>query len=382
MEPVARRMWVRSHSSSVLTSFQPRQERVVEGEEIIPEMIKSSRLQRLREKPVKPFSEFLTDNFNRQHDYLRISITERCNLRCLYCMPEEGIELSPTEKLLTTDEIVKIAELFVSQGVTKIRLTGGEPTVRKDVVELVSRLNKIDGLKEICITSNGIALHRKLPELFANGLTSLNLSLDTLVEGKFTLITRRNGLSAVMKSLNKALELKVPKIKINVVIMKGINEDEILNFVELTRDSPIEVRFIEFMPFGGNKWSNDKMVSYQDIISNIETKYKLHRLEQKHGDTASVYKIDGFLGKLGFITSMTNHFCSTCTRLRITNDGNLKVCLFGNEEVSLKNLIREGANNEQLLNVIGRAVKNKKEKHAGLGLLENMPNRPMILIGG
>ncbi|OUM55807.1 hypothetical protein BVG19_g5405 [[Candida] boidinii] len=350
----------------------------------IPE--KRTRLQILKSNPseIKEFSRFLTDNFNRKHDYLRISITERCNLRCVYCMPEEGIELSPNEKLLTTDEIIKIAKIFIKQGVRKIRLTGGEPTVRKDIVSLVKRLNELEGLEEICITSNGIALHRKLPELIENGLTSLNLSLDTLVDGKFILITRRNGLSAVLKSLNKALELNIPKLKINIVIMKGFNEDEIINFVELSKSNKIEVRFIEYMPFDGNKWSNNKMITYQDILSNIKVKYpNIERLSHKHGDTAKVYKIPGFEGKIGFITSMTDNFCSTCTRLRITNDGNLKVCLFGNEELNLRDLIRdENITEPELLNHIEKAVKNKKEKHAGMDELSKLPNRPMILIGG
>ncbi|GME90500.1 hypothetical protein B5S28_g2739 [[Candida] boidinii] len=345
-----------------------------------------TRLEILKSNPseIKEFSKFLTDNFNRKHDYLRISITERCNLRCVYCMPEEGIELSPNEKLLTTDEIIKIAKIFIKQGVRKIRLTGGEPTVRKDIVTLVKRLNELEGLEEICITSNGIALHRKLPELIKNGLTSLNLSLDTLVDGKFILITRRNGLSAVLKSLNKALELNIPKLKINIVIMKGFNEDEIINFVELSKSNKIEVRFIEYMPFDGNKWSNNKMITYQDILSNIKVKYpNIERLSHKHGDTAKVYKIPGFEGKIGFITSMTDNFCSTCTRLRITNDGNLKVCLFGNEELNLRDLIRdENITESELLNQIEKAVKNKKEKHAGIDELSKLPNRPMILIGG
>ncbi|ODV83596.1 hypothetical protein CANARDRAFT_202708 [[Candida] arabinofermentans NRRL YB-2248] len=347
------------------------------------QIIPSTRLDKLRSKPIKPFSDFLTDTFGRQHDYLRISITERCNLRCTYCMPEEGIELSPTDKLLTTDEIIRIASIFIKQGVRKIRLTGGEPTVRKDIIDLVKKLNGLKGLEEICITSNGLALHRKLPELFENGLTALNLSLDTLINGKFQLITRRNGLNAVLKSLNKALDLNLPKIKINIVVMKNINDDEILNFVELSRDKPIEIRFIEYMPFDGNKWSNEKLVSYNDILNQIKSKYPdIQRLKHNHGDTAKVFQIPNFKGKLGFITSMTSDFCNSCTRLRITSDGNLKVCLFGNDELNLKKLIINGHDDDFILNEIGKAVKLKKEKHAGLGELENMPNRPMILIGG
>ncbi|KAH3658687.1 uncharacterized protein OGAPODRAFT_15325 [Ogataea polymorpha] len=298
-------------------------------------------------------------------------------------MPEEGVDLSPPEHMLTTEEIVKLARIFAQHGIRKVRLTGGEPTVRKDIVELVSKLNQISGIEEICMTSNGLALHRKLPDLFKNGLTSLNLSLDTLINGKFLLITRRNGLSAVMRSLKTALELDIPKVKINVVVMKNLNEDEILDFVELSKHDKVEVRFIEYMPFDGNKWSTNKLVSYEDILSNIKVRHpNIQRLPHKHGDTAKVYQIPGFKGKVGFITSMTSDFCSTCTRLRITSDGNLKVCLFDNTEVSLRDMLRAGYSDDKLMQRIGEAVKNKKEKHAGIDVLGDQPNRPMILIGG
>mgnify|MGYP003365338929 CR=1 FL=1 len=343
------------------------------------------RLARLRKQNIKEFSEFLTDTFGRHHDYLRISITEKCNLRCRYCMPEEGVKLTPDEKLLTTDEIIRLAKIFASEGVHKIRLTGGEPTVRRDVVELVKRLHQIPGIDEICMTSNGLALHRKLPALFENGLTSLNLSMDTMVNGKFILITRRNGLSAVIKSLRKAIAIGVPKVKINTVVMRNINDDEIVNFVDLTKDYPIDVRFIEYMPFDGNKWSKNKMVPFKEILEKIAVKYpNIVRLQPKPGDTAKMYQVPTFTGRVGFITSMTSDFCSTCTRLRITNDGNLKVCLFGNEEVSLRDILRKGASDKAVLKVIGKAVKKKNAKHGGLTVaqLKDRPNRPMILIGG
>lgn len=334
-------------------------------------------------KNAKPITHFLTDNFNRRHDYLRISITERCNLRCLYCMPEEGVPLQPDSQILSTDEIIQIAEMFVKQGVKKIRLTGGEPTVRKDILEIMERLNQIEGLSEICMTSNGIALNRKLPKLAKSGLTSLNLSLDTLVEGKFTLITRRNGLSNVLKSLETALELGIPKVKLNVVIVRGLNDDEILNFVKLAQYYPLEVRFIEYMPFDGNKWEVEKVISFKEIIDIIKTKHPIiEQLTHKYGETSKIFQIPGFKGKLGFITSMTSDFCGDCTRLRITSDGNLKVCLFGNDEVSIKNLLRAGVDESEILEVVGKAVKGKKEKHAGLDELPKMANRPMILIGG
>lgn len=202
-------------------------------------------------KDAKPFSSFLTDTFDRKHTYLRISVTERCNLRCLYCMPEEGVPLSPPDHLLSTPEILHLAELFVSEGVTKIRLTGGEPTVRKDIVELVTELGKLKskGLKEIAITSNGIVLAKKLPKLVEGGLTAVNLSLDTLDPFKFQFMTRRKGLDNVLRTIETALQLGVSPLKINCVVMKGVNDGEIMDFIEMTKNKPIEVRFIEYMPF-------------------------------------------------------------------------------------------------------------------------------------
>lgn len=382
------------------------------------------RLTALKNDPApRPFSSFLTDNYARQHNYLRISVTERCNLRCLYCMPEEGIQLSPQEHNLTTPEIIYLSELFVKQGVDKIRLTGGEPTVRKDIVSLMQQIGQLRslGLKELCITTNGISLHRKLDSMVESGLTGVNLSLDTLDPFQFTLMTRRNGHDAVMKSINRILEMNKLgagiKLKINCVVMKGLNEREIIPFVELGREKDIEVRFIEYMPFDGNKWSENKMLSFKDMLAVIRAKYPdLHRVKDHHNDTSKTYKVPGFVGRIGFITSMTENFCGTCNRLRITSDGNLKVCLFGNSEVSLRDILRESnqgkpfdfeamealkqlesgarqalsgtgvrrttAREAQLLNIIGMAVKRKEEKHAGIGDLENMKNRPMILIGG
>ena len=371
----------------------------------------------------KPFSAFLTDSFQREHDYLRISLTEKCNLRCLYCMPEEGVPQSPPAELLTTPEIFLLASTFVSQGVTKIRLTGGEPTVRRDILPLMHKIGSLrsQGLRQLCITTNGISLHRKLDSMVEAGLTGVNLSLDTLDPWQFQILTRRKGFDAVMKSMNQILEMnKVGagiKLKINCVVMRGMNEKEIIPFVELGRHQDLEIRFIEYMPFDGNKWSEGKMFSYEEMLNIIRAKYPSLRKAQDHkNDTSKTYQIPGFAGRIGFITSMTHNFCGTCNRLRITSDGNLKVCLFGNAEVSLRDILRKSNNgnpideeafeamekieanrrngvdsltpfartqNEQeLLDVIGMAVSRKKAKHAGMGELENMKNRPMILIGG
>jgi cyclic pyranopterin phosphate synthase len=374
-------------------------------------------------KNAKPFSAFLTDSFQREHDYLRISLTEKCNLRCLYCMPEEGVPQSPPAELLTTPEIFLLSSTFVSQGVTKIRLTGGEPTVRRDILPLMHKIGSLrsQGLQELCITTNGISLHRKLDSMVEAGLTGVNLSLDTLDPWQFQIMTRRKGFEAVMKSMTQILEMNKAgagiKLKINCVVMRGMNEKEIMPFVELGRHQDLEIRFIEYMPFDGNKWSQGKLFSYREMLDTIRAQYPtLRKVQDCKSDTSKTYEIPGFAGRIGFITSMTHNFCGTCNRLRITSDGNLKVCLFGNAEVSLRDILRKSnkgkpideealeamekmemarrnrddptaplgrmQNEQELLDVIGMAVSRKKAKHAGMGELENMKNRPMILIGG
>ena len=339
-------------------------------------------------------------------------------------MPEEGVPLSPPAHLLTTPEIKYLSSLFVSQGVTKIRLTGGEPTIRRDILPLMHSIGDLrrKGLKELCLTTNGIALHRKLDSMVEAGLTGVNLSLDTLDPFQFQIMTRRKGFEAVMKSIDRILEMNKlgagVKLKINCVVMRGVNEREIVPFVEMGREKEIEVRFIEYMPFDGNKWSQGKMLGYREMLGSIREKYpELRKVQDHRNDTSKTYEVPGFAGKIGFITSMTHNFCGSCNRLRITSDGNLKVCLFGNSEVSLRDLLRAdngghpideeameamkrieldrqqalpgsigtlgfSERERELLEVIGVAVKRKKEKHAGMGELENMKNRPMILIGG
>ncbi|KAB8556647.1 hypothetical protein FH972_025683 [Carpinus fangiana] len=374
-------------------------------------------------KNAKPFSEFLTDTFDRQHDYLRISITERCNLRCLYCMPAEGVPLSPKQHLLTHHEVLYLSSLFVSQGVTKIRLTGGEPTIHPQIMPMLRDIGALrsKGLKELALTTNGLTLPRKIDDMVKAGVTGINLSLDTLDPFQFEIMTRRKGFDQVMKSIDKILELRrlsVPiKLKVNVVVIRGLNDHQILPFIDMTKEKDLEIRFIEYMPFDGNKWSNKKMLGYQEMLAIIRERYpSLVKVQDHPNDTSKTFQVPGFVGRIGFITSMTDHFCGTCNRLRITSDGNLKVCLFGNTEVSLRDMMRESFNKGQpideaawdalrqiemdrhegrtsgdlgmkekeleLLNIIGLAVKRKKAKHAGIGQLENMKNRPMILIGG
>lgn len=337
-------------------------------------------------------------------------------------MPENGVRLTPETRTLTTPEIICLSKLFVKQGVNKIRLTGGEPTVRKDFVRLVQQIGQLRalGLKELCLTTNGISLFHKLDDLVAAGVTGINLSLDTLDPFQFTLMTRRNGHEGVMRSMNRILAINrggeaYIKLKVNCVIMRGVNDCEILQFVELGKENDIEIRFIEYMPFDRNKWSSSKMFTFKETLDLIKREYPgIHRVRDHPNDTSKTYKIPGFEGRVGFITSMTENFCASCNRLRITSDGNLKVCLFGNSEVSLRDVLREsnggrpidadtmqammsyrqptdpgdaGTNDaphveRSLLKLIGMAVRRKDEKHADLGQLETLENRPMILIGG
>ncbi|XP_058793924.1 molybdenum cofactor biosynthesis protein 1 isoform X2 [Phymastichus coffea] len=324
----------------------------------------SSRLTTMREKLEKDIGSVLRDSFGRHHTYLRISLTERCNLRCTYCMPANGVELTKKEKLLSTHEIIQLADLFVKAGINKIRLTGGEPTVRKDIVDIVAHLKGIKGLETLAMTSNGIMLTRLLPSLQKAGLDLLNISLDTLKPERFEKFTRRNGWTRVMASIDLAIQLGYKPI--NTVIMRDFNEDELVDFVELTKNKPLDVRFIEYMPFSGNNWNSSKMVPFSEMKKIIKKKYpEFKRLSDKPNDTSKAYRVSGYQGQVGFITSMSENFCSSCNRLRITADGNLKVCLFeGKAEVSLRDALRNGASTDDLKDLIKHAVLRKKKQHA------------------
>ncbi|QRW22360.1 molybdenum cofactor biosynthesis protein [Rhizoctonia solani] len=376
----------------------------------------------------------LVDSFGRKHDYLRISLTERCNLRCRYCMPEEGAPLSPSGNILTNDEVVRLARIFVQHGVNKIRITGGEPTLRRGLSELIQELRSL-GVKQIGMTSNGIALWKKLPELVHSGLTHLNLSLDTLDPNKFERMTLRRGHDKVLKSLHTALALhesspnpmpnysgpQLHSVKLNTVLIRNTNDSEIARFLALTRFNPLSVRFIEFMPFAGNQWDANAVVTASELLqrardlvrggwfddntpSNLSDSNGIISLPREPTDTARTYRIQGFTGTFGFISSMSDDFCAGCNRLRITADGNLKPCLFDQKETPLRDLLRSQSPTveKDLVAAIRGAVGGKFAKHgvpnssfsdpeenhdqstvrkAGEKIGERLA-RPMILIGG
>ena len=328
----------------------------------------------------------MIDQFGRKHNYLRISLIEKCNLRCTYCMPEHGIPLSPAKELMTAAEIGKFAEIFVGLGVKKIRLTGGEPFLRKDFREIAELLAAFP--VEISITTNGILLDRNLDFLNNLGIKHLNFSLDTLQESKFATLTRRTGFQKTMDNLYEAISAGF-RMKINSVLMKGENDDEIVDLVRFTRDLPIAVRFIEFMPFDGNKWNKSKLVSEAEILGQVEKAFgreKLISLPDEKNLTARKFKIEGFQGEFGIISSVTNPFCGTCNRIRLTANGRIKNCLFSNLETDLLKVMREGGNVEEL---ILESIYHKKAVRAGMDSLEKLSdpelhgqNRSMIAIGG
>lgn len=325
----------------------------------------------------------LTDTFGRRHTYLRIALTERCNLRCTYCMPAEGVDLLPRQHLLTFEEIIRLSGLFAGLGVNKIRLTGGEPLIRKNISALTAALSRLPGIETLAMTTNGLLLDRHLDMLHTAGLRILNISLDTLQADRFQTITRRPGLQKVIENIDLALQAGFDAVKMNCVVMRGVNDDELVDFAHFAAHRDIEVRFIEYMPFGGNGWHNDAFVPYKDMLSVLKTAFPaIHPHNDGPHETSKTWGIPGFKGRLGFITSMSQHFCDGCNRVRLMADGNLKVCLFGRGEISLRDAMRSGADDTELTALIDEAVNGKKAAHAGMTALATQDNRPMIRIGG
>lgn len=328
----------------------------------------------------------IKDLHGRVHDYLRISITENCNLRCTYCMPAEGVNLTPKAHIMTADEIETIAKTFVSLGVKKIRLTGGEPLVRKDAKDIIERLGKLN--VDLNITTNGLLVHEYIDTFKAARISSLNISLDTLQREKYKEITRRDYFESLWKNIELLLEHNFI-VKLNVVLIKGFNDCEIIDFINLTKTLNIQIRFIEFMPFNGNQWDKSKLVTYAEILEKVDayfTENTVLRIEDKVNDTARNHKIESFKGSFSVISSVSNPFCSTCNRIRLTADGKLKNCLFSNTENSLLDALRNG---ESLLPIIEKNIKSKFSVRGGMekdAEFQNpklfSKNRSMIKIGG
>ena len=335
---------------------------------------------------MKNNTPILTDSHKRDHAYLRISLIERCNLRCTYCMPEAGVQLSPRSHFMTYEEIYSIAKTFVEHGVTKIRLTGGEPLIRKDIPIILEKLASLP--VALSITSNAVIIDRFVDTLKLHGVNSINVSLDSLDREKFKEITRRDEFEKVYRNI-LLLVSEGFKVKVNAVLIKGFNENEIIDFIHLTKNLPVCIRFIEFMPFDGNKWDMQKMVSYKEVMDIVNASFsekEIERLEDAPNDTSKNYKIKGYKGSFAIISSVTNPFCDSCNRLRLTANGQLKNCLFSASESDLLTTLRAGKSIEP---IIQKAVAAKFKVRGGMDTLKKLQepklhsqNRSMITIGG
>jgi len=330
--------------------------------------------------------EPLQDSFGRVARKLRVSVTDRCNFRCDFCMPVKPVWL-PKSEILTYEEIARIARILAGMGVTKIRLSGGEPLMRQDLDILVAMLKEIPEVKTIAMTTNGFYLAEMAERLKRAGLDSVTVSLHSLKPNRYDEIVGRKGVfERVMDGLRVAQEVGLKPVKVNVVILRGCNDDEILDFAELARKSNLTVRFIEYMPFDGRKfWQPELLVSGEEILQVIESVYPLVPLPREHGSTAQVYRFaDGVGGDIGVITSMTSPFCSDCDRIRLTADGKIVPCMFSRDEYDVKSLLRSGATDEEIASFIRDAF---YRKFAGVESLLREQKviahvRPMYQLGG
>ncbi|MBP9078914.1 MAG: GTP 3',8-cyclase MoaA [Flavobacteriales bacterium] len=327
----------------------------------------------------------LTDLHQRTHRSLRISIVDKCDLRCTYCMPE-GQQFLHRDKLMTREEIRTLATLFVQQyGITKIRLTGGEPLMRPDVVDIVRDMAAMP--VKLGLSTNALRLHLCLDELIAAGLKHINISLDTFDAERFRQLSRRDGHERILANIEQAID-KGLHVKLNMVVMRGVNDDELLRFVELTRERNVHVRFIEFMPFAGNKWGRERVYTYAEMLGHIGSVHAIEKLNDDPHSTAKAYRVNGWRGTFAVISTVTEPFCGSCDRLRLTAEGKMRNCLFVREETDLLSALRRGEDLSELI------VSNVRAKHKMLGglppfnpdkqeeVLHGLSTRPMVAIGG
>ena len=317
----------------------------------------------------------MIDNYGRKIDYMRISVTELCNLRCRYCMPEDGIAKRPHEEMLTFEEIVSAAEAAVSLGVRKIRITGGEPLVKRGIIGLCSSISAIDGVEELCMTTNGTLLPQYAKQLKEAGLDRLNISLDTLDPGKFSYITRTGSLQDVLDGIEAASVAGFENTKINTVLMGGFNDDEIADFVALTKDRPLEIRFIELMPIGGGiGFDRARFISCEEVLKKVP---ELEPLGFSDG-VASIYRLPGAAGRVGLIRPVSCEFCESCNKIRLTADGMLKPCLHSDTEISVR-----GRSREEMAEIMKEAILGKPEMRSALDADNpSHAGRDMNMIGG
>ncbi|MFH1860471.1 MAG: GTP 3',8-cyclase MoaA [bacterium] len=324
----------------------------------------------------------LTDNYQRQINYLRISITDMCNLRCLYCQPKPEAGWKIHHEILRYEEIVRLASLMVQLGINRIRVTGGEPLIKKDVLWLIKGLAKIEGLEELALTTNGTKLVQFAQQLKENGVNRLNISMDSLNNDHYFMITGGGNLNDVLAGIDEALRVGFVPLKINMVVMAGINDDEVESFVRLSLDKPVVVRFIEFMPISQQRISwDERYLSTHILKQRIASYFEMILCEGVQGNgPAEYYQIKGAVGSIGFISSISKHFCDKCNRLRLTSDGHLRLCLGQDMEIDLKQPMRDGASDEELKGLILQGIMNKPMGHQFQ--IKRPEGRQMCAIGG
>ncbi len=307
----------------------------------------------------------LIDGFSRPITYLRVSVTDKCNLRCIYCMPEGGLPWLHRDQILSYEEIAQIVRAAASVGVRAIRLTGGEPLVRRNLSRLIATIASIQGIDDIALSTNGLLLEEQLPELVAAGLRRINLSLDTLQADRFEAIARRPGLDAVMRAIDDAISAGLTPVKINCVVMRGKNDDELADFARLTRDRPIFVRFIEVMPVIENvDLQRDAYVSSDEILERISAIGDLQQVIGPAGNgPARYFALPGAAGAIGVISPLSHDYCERCNRVRLTADGRLRLCLFGDYALDLRSPVRGGATTDELASLLRSAMLIKPERH-------------------
>jgi GTP 3',8-cyclase len=330
----------------------------------------------------RPHAPQLADAFHRAITYLRISVTDRCNLRCVYCMPEVGMTFQPPSALLTFDEIIRVAHVAHDMGVTSLRLTGGEPLVRKNLVNLVSQLSKV-GFKDLSLTTNAMLLTPLVQSLADAGLKRVNISCDSLQPTRFSALRRRGNLATVLAAMDAAELAGLTPLKINVVILRGQNDDEIIDFAEFARRTGRIVRFIEFMPLDAQgQWDKSQLVPGDEIFGRINECWPLKAIDARGSAPAERFTFEDGQGEIGLISSVTQPFCGTCNRLRLTADGSIRNCLFSDNEFSVRDLLRTGGSKEDVADMFRKAVWEKFPGHAINEPSFLRPARSMSMIGG
>ena len=312
----------------------------------------------------------MNDIYHRKINYIRVSVTDRCNLRCIYCKPAKGFRQLARAQILSYEEIIRLVQLAVSCGISKVRLTGGDPLVRRDIVKLVGAIARLEGVKDLSLTTNGILLDQMASDLYQAGLRRINVSLDSLKKDKYQHITGRDGMERVVKGIEKARKVGFSPIKINIVVIKGINDDEVLDLAKLSLDNPFHIRFIEFMPIGNDQlWREKKYLSCIKIKEYIEAYKPLVRTaiggphHSLNNGPAQMFEFKGASGKIGFISPLSNHFCPACNRIRLTADGKIRSCLFSNQEIDIRKAMRSGISDGELQQLLIKSIKTKPMGH-------------------